>query len=41
MLNFEADMGRALHAKLALSLAPDSTVSLENAYLQSKNMDGG
>lgn len=33
MLNFDADVGRAFHAKLSLSLAPDSTVSLENAYI--------
>ncbi|MHB1053377.1 MAG: hypothetical protein ACYCZT_09965 [Thiobacillus sp.] len=41
MLNFGADMGQNFHGKLVLSLAPDSTVSLENAYILSKNMDGG
>lgn len=41
MLSFGADVGRAFHAKLSLSLAPDSTVSLENAYIQSKDLGGG
>ena len=41
MLNFDADVGRSLHAKLSLSLAPDSAVSLENAYIQSKDLGDG
>lgn len=41
MLNFDADVGRSFHGKLSLSLAPDHTVSLENAYIQSRHLGDG
>lgn len=41
MLNFDADVGQTFHGKLSLSLAPDNSVSLENAYIQSRHAGDG
>ncbi|MBT9591520.1 MAG: hypothetical protein IV089_11550 [Thiobacillus sp.] len=41
MLSFNSDVGRAFHGKLSLSLAPDNSVSLENAYIQSRHAGDG
>lgn len=41
MLNLDADVTRNFHGKLTLSLAPDDGMSLENAYIQSRRLDGG
>jgi len=41
MLNFDADVGQTFHGKLSLSLAPDHSVSLENAYIQSRHAANG